>query len=104
MKKTFITFIALLALLSFGMASSAQAFSVQIPTAVATIFGPVVMAGNASGYGNHFVVGVTTPRAEINDQREVCAPVRDQRWDRANKQAQNFVILPMIVLGGGVPS
>ena len=105
MKKTAITVIALLALAYFGMASSAQAFYVQVSDTAAEIIGnTLVLNTTPPMYDEGLLMGINTPKGKSNNQWVVCTPVKYQKENQAERQVRNFVILPLLVPGGGVPS
>ena len=102
MKKTVVTF---LALVTFGMVSSTDAFFNPITSPVAAIFGNViVMDSIIPRNGGGMVTGITAPRIKITDQvapqTKQCIKLKNQQADQAKKGNQNFVILPLLVPGG----
>ncbi len=105
MKTIFITLIVFLAIVFFGMASSARAFFVPISSTVASIFGGSLIVGiKAPMNGSGMVMGVDTPKIQIDHQQTKCARFKDQKDQEENqtrKQVRNFVILPLLVPSGG---
>ncbi len=92
MKKTFIT---LLVMASFGIASSAHAFFDPINTPLIGIFGGLLN-------------GFNTPENQTDDQQMVCVHVKDVKNEKAKKQTKiepekfNIPTLPMVLsfIGG----
>ena len=72
MKKAFIT---ILALISFGFASSAHAFFDPLATPATAICGVLL-------------VGLNTTKNKVDDQKVECTKVQDQKLDQPHKQVK----------------